>query len=198
MEKLNLENIAESTVEKKESKKIVPGGYVCEIKSVTDCPIGYNPRKPEVGNFLKIEYDIDEGEFEDYYKELQEKFNFWGGSYIRSYKETALGVFKGFINAVEKSNPGFTWNWNEEELVGKKVGFVLGPEPYTGMDGKTKVKMKVVAVKSVDDIRAGNYKTPDDIPVESEPVAVTVVGSVDNTVNETADSLEKISGDVPF
>lgn len=194
MEKLNLENVT-ATSEYKDNGKIVPGGYVCEIKTVTDCPVGYNAKKPESGDFLKIEYDIAEGDFTGYYKDLEEKFGFWGGSYIRSYKPNALGVFKGFIKAVSDSNPGFSWDWDEQSLVGKKVGLVLGPDTYTGMDGKTKTKMKVVAVKSVDDIRSGKFSIPEN-PVIPEPKAVTVVDTTAPAV--ATDSLEAINSDVPF
>lgn len=38
--------------------------------------------------------------------------------------------FKGLITTIEKSNPGFTWSWDEKALKGKKVGIVLREEEY--------------------------------------------------------------------
>lgn len=38
--------------------------------------------------------------------------------------------FKGLITAIEKSNPGYVWNWNEQTLAKKKVGFVFGEKEY--------------------------------------------------------------------
>lgn len=187
---IDLSKVDENNTQNESRKKIVPGGYVCEIKNVEDCPKGYNPMKPETGDFLKIQYDIVGGEFSHYYKDLEDKFGFWGGSFVRSYKETALNMFKGFISAIEKSNPGYVWDWDEKSLIGKKVGLVLGPDTYIGMDGSEKVKMKVIAIKTVEDIQNGNYKKPDNTPGTTPTVKV-----VDTT---KTDDIETITDDVPF
>lgn len=46
--------------------------------------------------------------------------------------------FKGFITAVEESNPGYKWNWDEKTLKGKKIGIVFRMEEYSynGYDGE--------------------------------------------------------------
>lgn len=186
---IDLSKVDENNTQGESRKKIIPGGYVCEIKGVQDCPKGYNPMKPETGDFLKIQYDITDGEFSHYYKDLEDKFGFWGGTFVRSYKPTAYSMLKAFISAIEKSNPGYTWHWAEQTLVGKKIGLVLGPDTYIGMDGSEKVKMKVVAIKTVQDIQSGNYKKPDDTPAPA-PVKV-----VDTT---KTDDIETITDDVPF
>ena len=56
--------------------------------------------------------------------------NFWGGNFFRSYKESTIGFFKGFITAIEKSNPAYRWDWNEQGLKGKLIGIVLQEEEY--------------------------------------------------------------------
>lgn len=70
-----------------EYTKLQPGGYICQITKVED----FSEKE-----YLKIEYDIADGEFKKYFKELSEKFNFWGGNFIRSYKDSALPFFKAF------------------------------------------------------------------------------------------------------
>lgn len=40
-------------------------------------------------------------------------------------------TFKTFTTSIEKSNPGYTWNWQEDTLVGKKFGGVFGYEEFT-------------------------------------------------------------------
>ena len=59
------------------------GGYICKIIDVEDVPMNEQGK----GNYLKIFYDIADGEFKGYYKE---QFDRWGGnwnaSFIRSYK----------------------------------------------------------------------------------------------------------------
>ena len=78
-------------------------------------------------SYLRISFDIAEGPFKDYFK-MQFNGDRWPylGTFIRSYKETALTWFKSFITAVEKSNDGFAWRWNEQDLVGKSFVVVFG------------------------------------------------------------------------
>lgn len=145
------------------------GGYVCKIVNVEDKELDVSTGK---GSYLRIEFDICEGEFAGYYKE---QFTKWGGtwnaSFIRSYKEKALGMFKHFINCVEKSNAGFEWSWNEGELIGKAVGLVLGEEEYINSQGAVRTKLVVKDIKTADDIRNKNFKVPEYKKVETDNIA---------------------------
>lgn len=148
----NWENIEENG----EFNKLKPGGYVALIKNIEDKPSQ---------EYLKISYDIAEGEFKGYYMDLYNSQNFWGGSFFRSYKESAASFFKGFITAVEKSNPGFKWNWNEQLLKGKLVGVVLQEEEYIPTEGshagELRTRLIVSDIHSVDKIRKGDFKVKD-------------------------------------
>lgn len=159
MRQVNLENVQEAG----DFERLAPGGYVCKITKVTDVPVNENTGK---GDYLQIEYDIAEGERKDYYKHMQESLDFWGGRYIRSYKEKALPMFKRMCSAISKSNPGFVFdggkqNSNEQTLVGKYVGLVLAEEEYIGNDGSKKTRLYVNSEKDIKDIRSGNFKTPE-------------------------------------
>jgi len=147
MKNLNLENVQEAA----EYKKVTPGGYVCGITSVKDVTDK---------EYLKIEYEIAEGEFKGYYRELEASKGFWGASFIKSYKESALPFFKAFITSVEKSNNGFKFANDETKLRGKYVGLVLGEEEYRGNDGSIKTRLYVDQVHSVDKIKSGDFKVP--------------------------------------
>jgi len=138
--------------EVKEFEKLPPGGYVCKITAVED---RYEKE------YLFIEYDIEEGKFKGHFKELYDGFSFWGGSFIRSYKETARSFFKGFLTALEQSNSGFKFDNDERALVGKIVGLVLGDEEYEGKDGTVKVRKCVAQIHSADKIRKKDFKVPD-------------------------------------
>lgn len=135
-----------------------PCGYVCKIVNVEDVPMDANTGK---GNYLRIEYDIADGEFAGYYKK---QYDNWGGnwmaSFIRSYKEKAIGMFKHFTNCVEDSNPNYSWDWNESGLIGKYIGLVLGEEEYINSSGEKKTKLAVKDIKTVADIKASNFKVP--------------------------------------
>lgn len=148
----NIVNVQEAG----ESVKLPAGGYVCKYTKVED-----NPDK----NYLYMEYDIAEGNFKDYYKQLEERLDFWGGRCYRSYTEKALPMFKRMCSAVTKSNPGYIFDGNEHAdettLVGKLVGMILGEEEYVGNDGSTKTRLYVVREVSIDDIRANKYKVPE-------------------------------------
>lgn len=142
-----------------EFAKPSPGGYILKIVSVEDVP--FNPQTGK-GDYLRIDYDIAIGDFEGYYTAQNEHFGGgkWYASVIRSYKEKALGMFKHFTNCIEESNPGFRWDWHEQKLVGLRFGAVLQEEEYMKQDGSIGSALKVVQIKSVADIKSGNYKVP--------------------------------------
>lgn len=146
MKKLGLENVAEAT----EREKLTANGYVCRITSVEDVPDK---------EYLMIEFDIAEGAFKGYYANLMEQFNFWGGRFVKSYKESALSFFKGFITAVENSNANFKFIEGDEQcLKGKLIGLVMREEEYQKTGGDIVVNVKVDEVRSVDKIRKGDFK----------------------------------------
>lgn len=136
------------------------GGYVATIVSATD-----NRDK----SYLLVGLDIAEGDFANYYTNLFEKANFWGLNSYRSYKPKARGFFKAFIEAVEKSNDDFTWDWDESALINLKVGIVIGLEDYIGNDGKTKTRPRVTDFVSVLDIKDGNFNIPDHTTLDTKP-----------------------------
>ena len=149
-----IKNIA-SVQEAGESRRLPAGGYICKYTNVED-----NPKK----SYLYMEFDIAEGEYKGYYKELEERLDFWGGRCYRSYTEKALPMFKRMCSAVTKSNKGFIFDGNEhcdeETLIGKKVGMIMGEEEYIGNDGSVKTRLYVVREVDVADIKAGKFKVP--------------------------------------
>ena len=150
----NYENVQASSGE---FARPTAGGYICKIINVEDVPMNEQGK----GDYLRIEYDIADGKFKDYYKEQNDRWGGnWNASFIRSYKEKAQGMFKHFINCVEQSNNGFVWDWNEKGLVGKFVGLVLGEEEYENKKGEIKTKLVVKDVKTPFEIKEGNFKIP--------------------------------------
>ena len=145
-------------------------GYIVKIINVTDMPLDVQTSK---GDYLKIDYDICDGEFANYYTEQQKRLGGkWFANFIRSYKEKALGMFKHFINCVEESNNGFVWTWDEDALIGKKVGVVLGEEEYLKNDGSVGTKLVVKNIKTVKQIADGDFIVPvkKTIEVEKTPL----------------------------
>jgi len=124
------------------------GAYICGIVKAED----FADKE-----YLKITYDIIEGEFKGYYKE-QRKNNpdwSWAGAYVKSYKEKARPMFKRFCTAVSRSNGKFVFDGNkvncdESTLKGKKIGLLLGEEEYEGNDGNIRTRLYVVREFSID------------------------------------------------
>lgn len=151
----NFENVQASTGE---FNKPTAGGYCIEILAVKDVPMNEQTGK---GDYLRIDYDICHGEFAGYYTKQNEKFGGdWFANFIRSYKDSAAGMFKHFINCVEESNAGYKWAWDEKSLVHKYVGVVLGEEEYRKNNGDVGVKLVVKDIKTCDQILKGEFKVP--------------------------------------
>lgn len=135
----------------------IPGGYVCRITSVEDV---------EEKEYLKISFDFAAGPFQGYYTRSAERFGNWpsAGTFIRSYKDSALSFFKGFVTALEKSNPGFRWtsqtNQNPSSIRGLLFGAVLGEEEYEWR-GEVKTKLSLAQACSIQRIEDGGFKVPE-------------------------------------
>ena len=149
MKKIDLANVKEQS----DRTRLPAGGYVCRYTKVEDVP---------EKEYLYMEYDIARGDYAGYYKSLSDSMGFWGGKCYRSYKESALPMFKRMCSAVSKSNNGFVFdgqtNSDESTLVGKLVGIVLCEEEYVGNDGSTKTRLYVDRECSVEDIINGKFK----------------------------------------
>ena len=176
-----MKNINWNEVEEaKGFEKLPAGGYVCGITAVEDV---------EASGYLKFEFDIAEGEYKNYYRELYDNKAFWGGKFIKSYKTKALGFFKKMLTAFEKSNPGFTFNNDEKSLKRKFIGLVIGYEEYVKNDDTVGERITVVDFLPVEDIRAGRFE----IPKLKEIVKSSVTDNSSFT-----DSTDDEDDDLPF
>lgn len=139
-------------------KKLPVGGYVVKILDATDVP---------EKEYLRISFDVAEGEYKGFFAEEYKNDTRDGkkwpnaGTFIRSYKEKALPMLKGFTVAVEKSNKGYSWDFDEKTLKNKVVGLVLGEEEFVNSSGKVRTRTYVSAVRSVDTIKKGEFTVPE-------------------------------------
>lgn len=143
-----------------ESQSMTPGGHVVRILGMRQETSKNN--KP----MLVVSFDVEEGgELDGFYKKLhatKKKFDAgakWAGviRYMLYGKDgvSTNGFFKGFITAVEESNSGWTWNWDERSVTGKMVGMVFGEEEYRKQDGSIGTSVKAQQARSVQAIRDG-------------------------------------------
>lgn len=131
-----------------------PGGYECRIVKVQ---LG----KARSGkDMLTIAFDIESGPYAGYYRKQFDgrKANNpdakWGGMYYQLVWDENMGFFKGMIQNIEKSNPGYTWDWNEQSLVGKLFGGKFREEEYIGNNGNVRTSTKCIAILPIEGIEA--------------------------------------------
>lgn len=158
MKKIDMTNVQATG----EFSRPTAGAYICKITDVKDI----SDRE-----YLKIFYDIDEGEFKGYYTEMRDNHPDWdwAGAYVRSYKETALGMLKRFCNAVSKSNGNYVFdagkvNADETTLIGKRVGIILQEEEYYGNDGNIRSRLKVFREFPVSELTDQKVPEPKKLP----------------------------------
>ena len=103
-------------------------------------------KKDEFGERMFLYFDIQEGsEWDNYYsKKYAREGQFsanpqWKGVFRQAvYKKDSDETnpyFKGMVSAIEDSNNGFRWNFDELTLKGKKVGIVFREKEFKGTDG---------------------------------------------------------------
>lgn len=183
----NWENIKENNG----FEKLPIGGYIVKILNVQDVA---------EKEYLKVSFDIAEGDhkgfFKKQYDEDTRQDKKWpnAGSFVRSYKSTAESMFKGFCNAIENSNKGFTFDFDEKKLVGKQVGIVVGLEEYLNQKGVVRERTYVSAVRSVDTIKKGDFKVPELKKLDPSKATSTAAKPAEPFVNPFGDD----SGSNPF
>lgn len=138
-------------------ERLPAGGYIVKITAVKD-----EANK----EYLALVYDIAEGEKKGFYADEWGQEHPYAHRLIASYKEKALGMFKGRLKAIDESNgtnfaERAATGFDEQELVGKIVGMVIGYEEYETDRGDVRERSYVKAVCAADRIRRGEFKVPE-------------------------------------
>jgi len=136
------------------------GGYKCVIKEVK-CNEASNGKE-----FLKVSFDIAEGEYADFYKRKylndsrqDKKWSGVAAIFTEGYEPNSTNPkFKGMVTALEESNSGYKFDWNEENMKGKKIGIVMREEEFEGYDGSIHTATKFSRFVSYD--KAEDAKIP--------------------------------------
>ena len=121
---------------------------------------------------LVIQLDVSEGEYTGHYRKQFEAAK--GGRFTPKYK----GVFRITIPqsgdqyesinkrilqnaawALEQSNSGYKWDWDESKLKGLTVGFAVREADFVA-DNQLKTTTEICRLDSADDVRSGKAKTP--------------------------------------
>lgn len=130
------------------------GPYVARLVELND---------NESREYVEAVFDIAEGEHANYYSDDWGKSHPYAHHFFMSYKDSALGMLKGRLDAIAKSNPGFdpeaAWNAGRLDMfVGRLVGINLQEEEYERNDGETGTRLNVCQVVNAQDVRDGKVK----------------------------------------
>ena len=176
------------------------GAYICQIFKAEEKV--YSSSKGE-WHKLEVSFDISEGEHKDFYandyRTQSGEDKKWKGV-LRMNIPTDDGSeadgwtkrsFKTNILAIEESNNGYHWDWNEAQLKGKTVGIVFRSEEweYNGKRGWRTAPFKMVPAA---DVKSGNIKIPDPKPLNGK------AASQASTAADLSDFVEVASADLPF
>lgn len=138
------------------------GGYICKIIE----PLLNDD--PDTGKAnIELHVDIAEGEYAGYFRQLEDKFGFWGLRGWMSFKESQLPSFQRTCMALCNSNPGLQFNpftpggVDIDILKDKLIGVVIGKEEYKANSGDIKEKNVIARFIEVDKIRSNHFKVPE-------------------------------------
>ena len=176
------------------------GAYICQILKAEEKV--YSSSKGE-WHKLEVSFDISEGEHKDFYandyRSQSGEDKKWKGVLRMNIPSDdgseadnwAKRSFKTNILAIEESNNGYHWDWNEAQLKGKTVGIVFRSEEweYNGKRGWRTAPFKMVPAA---DVKSGNVKIPDPKPLNGK------AASQASTAADLSDFVEVASADLPF
>ena len=183
MRKVNWASVTASSDEGFE--KLPAGPYVAVITEATD---------NETKQYVEIVYDIAEGEHKGYYSDDWGKSHPYAHHIFMSYKDTALGMLKGRLEAIQASNPGFdafaAWDAGRLDMFRNRlVGINLQEEEYERNDGDTGIRLNVAQVVDAQKVRDGLVKTRERKTIDAKKAHVPTTQAEKDAFNNV---------DIPF
>jgi len=158
------------------AREILPaGGYVGRI-------ISAKVEETQYGDKLIVAFDIAEGDYREFFKRdfdgNSNEDKKWRGVYRLNipaddgseYDEFRKRSFNNFAFALEDSNSGYTFDWDETKLKGKLFGVLFRNKEwaFNGRSGWTTEACSATDIKS---IREGKFRVPKDKPLGGATVA---------------------------
>ena len=160
-------NDYEQTKSYSDFEQLPKGGYVLKIMGAEVC-------QNSNGEYVKISCDIAEGDYQgfftsDYCGQTREDKK-WRCNYLLNIPKDDSSEkdswtkrrFKTVTEALEDSNPGYRFDWDERKFKGKLIGGLFNEREYQTTNGDVRRATNLAQLCSVDKIRSGNYRIPDD------------------------------------
>ena len=166
------------------------GAYVAKIKSAKE--EDFFGRQ-----CIEITLDITEGEYKGRYeavwRDQEERF---GKAYFKGIfrlfpykdgdKDYVKAQFEGNLWAVQESNAGYRWDWDEKKLVGKMVGISVRNRLYT-YNGKDRSTPEIAEFVPVADVKTGKVKLKPDYDRRKKDEEASTDGSEFTEVSNEVD-----------
>lgn len=156
-------------------EKLPKGGYVMRI---LDAVNGRWENRKWVddldGDVIKVSCDIDSGEYHGFFKRdylnQQSEDKKWRCVYYLNIPQDdgsekdawTKRRFKTFTEALEDSNSGYHFDWDEKKFVDKVIGGLFNEREFEGRDGNIARATNFAQVCPVEKIKDGTYKLPAD------------------------------------
>ena len=153
------------------------GAYVIKIVKAKE-----EPNKSGEGSHIKVAFDIAEGEYKDFYKKqfeaIADEDKHWPYDGVHNLvapddnsPQWMIDAFGTFVAALEDSNEGYHWDWNEAKWKGLVVGALFRIE-QNEKDGNVYDHTRPFWFRNAQLVRDGKYgKLPKDKLVTTAPAA---------------------------
>lgn len=159
-------------------EQLPKGGYVLKIMGAEVC-------RNSIGQYVKISCDIVEGEYKGFYakeyRAQQSEDKKWHCNYLLNVPNDdgteqdgwTARRFKTVIEAMEESNPGYHFDWDEQKFKGKLIGGLFNYREYEKKDKTIGNATNLAQLCSVEKIRSGKYTIPADKKLKGNSATTT-------------------------
>ena len=144
------------------------GGYVMKI-------MGAEVKENRIGQYVQVSMDVAEGEYKDFFandyraQDGSQRGKVWHCNYLLNVPADdgserdgwTKRRFKTFTEALEASNEGYHFDWDEKKFKGLLIGGLFNLREWEN-NGRRGRSSNLAQVCSVDKIRSGKYKLPKD------------------------------------
>lgn len=180
------------------------GAYVLTIMRAEE-----EPNKNGSGSHIKVAFDIAEGEYAGFYKKQldaqtgEDKHWPYDGIYNLSVPDDnspqwMIDKFGTFVAALEDSNDGYHWDWDEKKWTGKVIGGLFRIEQSQAGNGTVYDHTRLMWVRKADDVRNKRYgRLPNDKPIAGGGSA-SAGGDGNATINDFVSVASAGPDEIPF
>lgn len=149
-----------------ERRQLPVGGYVMRI-------MGAEIKENRIGQYVQISMDIADGEYKDFFaddyrsQDGSQRDKVWHCTFLLNVPNDdgserdnwTKRRFKTFTDALEASNHGYHFDWDEKKFKGLLIGGLFNLREWE-RDGRSGTVTNLAQVCSVEKIKSGKYTLP--------------------------------------